>query len=55
MLNELRYQAKIHAISDIQRKEKIKFLQLPQFFYFLFFYEKQYKHAIKVNNHKTSM
>jgi len=37
MRNELRYQAKIHATSDIPRKEKRKFLQLlPQFFLILF-------------------
>jgi hypothetical protein len=35
MRNELRYQAKIHAISDIARKEKIKFLQLFPHFLFL--------------------
>jgi hypothetical protein len=35
MHNELRYQAKIHAIFDMPRKEKIKFLHLlPQIFFF---------------------
>jgi hypothetical protein len=35
MLNELRYQAKIHAISDMLRIEKIKFLAFsPPIFFF---------------------
>jgi hypothetical protein len=29
MYNELRYQAKIQAISNMPRKEKIKFLAFP--------------------------
>jgi hypothetical protein len=36
MHNELRYQAKIHAISDMPRKEKIKFPAFsPPFFLLL--------------------
>jgi hypothetical protein len=35
MHNELRYQAKTHAISDMPRKEKIKFLQLLPHFFFI--------------------
>jgi hypothetical protein len=41
MRNEVRYQTKIHAISDIPRKEKIKLLQLHHQKLFFFFNEKQ--------------
>jgi hypothetical protein len=55
MHNELRYQAKIHAISEKLLKEKIKILHLlPQFFLFLFFYVKkkqqQQRHATRKRN-----
>jgi len=37
MHNELRFQAKIHTISEKLSKEKIKILHLlPQFFFFLY-------------------
>jgi hypothetical protein len=37
MHKELRYQAKIQAISDMPRKEKYNFMQfLPQQFFFFF-------------------
>jgi hypothetical protein len=45
MHNELRYQAKIKAISDMPRKEKIKF---PTFSLLIYFKKKKskQKHAI---------
>jgi hypothetical protein len=48
MHNELRYQAKIQAIFDMARKEKIKFptFSPPIFFIFLF---------IKKNNNKDML
>jgi len=50
MHNELRYQAKIHAIFEKLSKKKLKILHLlPQFFIFYFMLknktEKQQKHA----------
>jgi len=50
MHNELRYQAKKHAISEKLSKENIKFLHLmPQLLFFFFMLknktEKQQKHA----------
>jgi hypothetical protein len=51
MHKELRYQAKIQAISDMPRKEKYNFMQfLPQQFFFFFF-----KYALWKEHHKVSM
>jgi hypothetical protein len=50
MYNELRYQAKTHAISEMPRKEKRKkkFLHLlPQKFLFYFYYYKKIKTCYK--------
>jgi hypothetical protein len=49
MHNELRYQAKIKAISDMPRKEKIKFPAFSPLIYFILFSKKKkskQKHAI---------
>jgi len=52
MSNELRYQVKIHAISDMPRKEK-KFLAIspPFLFLFLFFFKK--KHDLWKQHHRN--
>jgi len=57
MHNELRYQAKAHAIFEKLSKEKHKILHLlPHFFFFFFFYvennktEKQQGHAYGKGN-----
>jgi hypothetical protein len=53
MHNELRFQAKIHTISEKLSKEKIKILHLlPQFFFFLYLQKKQQQKPVmrKRNN-----
>jgi hypothetical protein len=48
MLNELRYQAKIHAISDMPRKgkKKIPCIFSPDYFFFIFFIIKNSKNML---------
>jgi hypothetical protein len=48
MRKELSYQAKIHAISDIPRKEKNKIpVTSPPIFYFYFYFMKNNKTCYK--------
>jgi hypothetical protein len=56
MHNKLRYQAKIHAISEKLSREKIKFsTSSPQFFIIIILYGKQQKHSSMVKKIKLNL
>jgi hypothetical protein len=54
MHNELRYQAKTHAISEKLSKERIKILHLIPIFFFLLKTNKQKKKKKKKNNNNNN-
>jgi hypothetical protein len=55
MHNELRYQAKIQAIFDMPRKEKIKFPAFSPSIFFFIKKKKKEQHAIWKQHHRISI